>query len=99
MCVPPPPSSQYGWAGSEASLGEYVLDSGKASDLSVCSWPIEPIQWTPFPLLQQLANHRTAPRQVRVNVCVSDGAVWVCVFDGALFVFDGTVCVCVCVCR
>ncbi|XP_067115213.1 uncharacterized protein si:ch211-14k19.8 [Osmerus mordax] len=60
-----PHSSQYGWAGSEASLGECVLDSGKASDLSVCSWPIEPIQWTPFPLLQQLANHRTAPRQVR----------------------------------
>lgn len=36
------------------------MDSGKASDLSVCSWPIEPIQWTPFPLLQQL-NRNTTP--------------------------------------
>lgn len=54
---PPPCSSQYGWRGSEVSVGECVLDSGKASDLSVCSWPVEPIHWTPFPLLQQLASH------------------------------------------
>ncbi|XP_029920665.1 mucin-5AC isoform X2 [Myripristis murdjan] len=54
-----PHSSQYGWRGSEMSMGDCVLDSGKASDLSVCSWPVEPIQWTPFPLLQQLASHRT----------------------------------------
>ncbi|XP_053274595.1 mucin-5AC isoform X2 [Pleuronectes platessa] len=54
-----PHSSQYAWRGSEMSMGEGVLDSGKASDLSVCSWPVEPIHWTPFPLLQQLASHRT----------------------------------------
>ncbi|XP_059189844.1 uncharacterized protein si:ch211-14k19.8 isoform X2 [Centropristis striata] len=54
-----PHSSQYGWRGSEMSMGDGVLDSGKASDLSVCSWPVEPIHWTPFPLLQQLASHRT----------------------------------------
>nr|XP_020478444.1 uncharacterized protein LOC109973302 [Monopterus albus] len=54
-----PHSSQYGWRGSEMSMGDGVLDSGKASDLSVCSWPVEPIQWTPFPLLQQLASHKT----------------------------------------
>ncbi|XP_044047690.1 flocculation protein FLO11 [Siniperca chuatsi] len=54
-----PHSSQYGWRGSEMSMGDGVLDSGKASDLSVCSWPVEPIQWTPFPLLQQLASQRT----------------------------------------
>ncbi|XP_035516726.1 interphotoreceptor matrix proteoglycan 2 [Morone saxatilis] len=54
-----PHSSQYGLRGSEMSMGDGVLDSGKASDLSVCSWPVEPIQWTPFPLLQQLASHRT----------------------------------------
>ncbi|CAJ1054052.1 mucin-5AC [Xyrichtys novacula] len=54
-----PHSSQYGWRGSEVSVGDGVLDSGKASDLSVCSWPVEPIQWTPFPILQQLAAHRT----------------------------------------
>ncbi|KAA8595249.1 hypothetical protein FQN60_012384, partial [Etheostoma spectabile] len=34
-----PHSSQYGWRGSEMSMGDGVLDSGKASDLSVCSWP------------------------------------------------------------
>nr|XP_046227253.1 mucin-5AC [Scatophagus argus] len=54
-----PHSSQYAWRGSEMSMGDGVLDSGKASDLSVCSWPVEPIQWTPFPLLQQLASRRT----------------------------------------
>ncbi|KAM9314866.1 uncharacterized protein KZ484_024573 [Pholidichthys leucotaenia] len=54
-----PHSSQYGWRGSAMSVGDGVLDSGKASDLSVCSWPVEPIHWTPFPLLQQLAAHRT----------------------------------------
>lgn len=60
-----PHSSQYGWRGSEMSMGDGVLDSGKASDLSVCSWPVEPIQWTPFPLLQQLASHRTPTVRVR----------------------------------
>ncbi|XP_075947671.1 uncharacterized protein LOC142949740 [Anarhichas minor] len=54
-----PHSSQYGWRGSGMSMGDGVLDSGKASDLSVCSWPVEPIQWTPFPLLQKLATQRT----------------------------------------
>lgn len=56
LCLPC--SSQYGWRGSGMSMGDGVLDSGKASDLSVCSWPVEPIHWTPFPLLQQLASHR-----------------------------------------
>ncbi|KAK0141564.1 Interphotoreceptor matrix proteoglycan 2 [Merluccius polli] len=60
-----PHSSQYGWRGSEASMADCVLDSGKASDLSVCSWPVEPIHWTPFPLLQQLASHR--PSTVRAS--------------------------------
>ncbi|KAJ8284055.1 hypothetical protein COCON_G00029050 [Conger conger] len=45
---------------SDCSISEWIADSGKASDLSVCSWPIEPIQWTPFPLLQQLGVHRAA---------------------------------------
>lgn len=49
-------------------MGDGVLDSGKASDLSVCSWPVEPIHWTPFPLLQHLASHRT-PR-VSVEPCM-----------------------------
>ncbi|XP_061686420.1 mucin-5AC [Syngnathoides biaculeatus] len=55
-----PDSSQYGWRGSELSVGDGVLDSGKASDLSVCSWPVEPIHWTPFPLLRQLAATHAA---------------------------------------
>ncbi|XP_040041995.2 uncharacterized protein vap [Gasterosteus aculeatus] len=59
-----PHSSQYGWRGSEVSMADGVLDSGKASDLSVCSWPVEPIHWTPFPLLQQLASHRTPAARV-----------------------------------
>ncbi|XP_061131282.1 uncharacterized protein si:ch211-14k19.8 [Syngnathus typhle] len=61
-----PDSSQYGWCGSELSTGDGVLDSGKASDLSVCSWPVEPIHWTPFPLLRQLAAPRT-PHSVRTS--------------------------------
>ncbi|KAG7279554.1 hypothetical protein CRUP_034656 [Coryphaenoides rupestris] len=60
-----PHSSQYGWRGSEVSMVDCVLDSGKASDLSVCSWPVEPIHWTPYPLLQQLASHR--PSTVRAT--------------------------------
>ncbi|XP_059903766.1 mucin-2 [Gadus macrocephalus] len=60
-----PHSSHYGWRGSDMSMVDCVLDSGKASDLSVCSWPVEPIHWTPFPLLQQLASHR--PTTVRAS--------------------------------
>ncbi|XP_064178714.1 mucin-19 [Anguilla rostrata] len=52
--------SHYNWDLSDGSINEWIADSGKASDLSVCSWPIEPIQWTPFPLLQQLGIHRAA---------------------------------------
>ncbi|XP_057700696.1 uncharacterized protein si:ch211-14k19.8 [Corythoichthys intestinalis] len=63
-----PDSSQYGWHGSELSLGDGgVLDSGKASDLSVCSWPVEPIHWTPFPLLRQLATAPHSAHPTRVS--------------------------------
>ncbi|XP_077381034.1 uncharacterized protein LOC144020973 [Festucalex cinctus] len=62
-----PDSSQYGWRGSELSVGDGVLDSGKASDLSVCSWPVEPIHWTPFPLLRQLAAPQRPQRAVRTS--------------------------------
>ncbi|KAI1896106.1 hypothetical protein AGOR_G00091400 [Albula goreensis] len=51
--------SQYNWNLSDGSINDWIADSGKASDLSVCSWPIEPIQWTPFPILQQLGVHRS----------------------------------------
>lgn len=66
-----PCSSQYAWRGSDMTVGDGVLDSGKASDLSVCSWPVEPIQWTPFPLLQQLAMHRSPTVSVLLcAVCI-----------------------------
>ncbi|XP_054635239.1 interphotoreceptor matrix proteoglycan 2 isoform X2 [Dunckerocampus dactyliophorus] len=73
-----PNSSQYAWRGSEMSVGDGVLDSGKASDLSVCSWPVEPIHWTPFPLLQQLASQRTHPVSLREDVacCVGRSDDW-----------------------
>ncbi|XP_050976190.1 mucin-4 [Labeo rohita] len=60
-----PHGSQYGWDLSNCSLADGVVDSGKASDLSVCSWPIEPIQWTPFPLLQQLNRNTTTVKVSR----------------------------------
>ncbi|XP_055061991.2 uncharacterized protein [Misgurnus anguillicaudatus] len=60
-----PHSSQYGWDMSNCSLADGVVDSGKASDLSVCSWPIEPIQWTPFPLLQQLNRNSATVKATR----------------------------------
>nr|XP_014345406.1 PREDICTED: uncharacterized protein LOC102350191 [Latimeria chalumnae] len=47
-------SLQYDWDRSTSSINDHMADSGKASDLSVSSWPMEPIQWTPFPILHQL---------------------------------------------
>lgn len=35
-----------------------MVDSGKASDISVSSWPMEPIPWTPFPILHHLSRQR-----------------------------------------
>ncbi|KAI5090275.1 flocculation protein FLO11 [Silurus meridionalis] len=64
-----PNSSQYHWDMSTCSLADGVIDSGKASDLSVCSWPIEPIQWTPFPLLQQLRNSNTMKPPRPLSCC------------------------------
>ncbi|XP_062914779.1 interphotoreceptor matrix proteoglycan 2 [Mobula hypostoma] len=40
------------------SINEYTGDSGKASDMSVCSWPGEPFRWPPFPILYQLGRER-----------------------------------------
>uniref|UniRef100_UPI00398F500F interphotoreceptor matrix proteoglycan 2 n=1 Tax=Pristiophorus japonicus TaxID=55135 RepID=UPI00398F500F len=40
------------------SINEHAGDSGKASDLSVCSWPVEPLPWSPFPILYQLNSDR-----------------------------------------
>ncbi|XP_055659416.1 uncharacterized protein LOC114011094 [Falco peregrinus] len=52
------PSFPYDWDTSSSSMNDPMVDSGKASDISVSSWPMEPIQWTPFPLLHQLSRQR-----------------------------------------
>ncbi|NWR66560.1 IMPG2 protein, partial [Bucorvus abyssinicus] len=52
------PSFHYEWDTSSSSINDPMVDSGKASDISVSSWPMEPIQWTPFPLLHQLSRQR-----------------------------------------
>ncbi|NXQ92254.1 MEP1B protein, partial [Nyctibius grandis] len=63
-CPAPParppcrPSFHYDWDTSSSSTNDPMVDSGKASDISVSSWPMEPIPWTPFPLLHQLSRQR-----------------------------------------
>ncbi|NWI42986.1 IMPG2 protein, partial [Picathartes gymnocephalus] len=52
------PSFHYDWDTSSSSMNDPMVDSGKASDISVSSWPMEPIQWAPFPLLHQLSRQR-----------------------------------------
>lgn len=51
-------SFQYGWDTSCSSMNEPMVDSGKASDISVSSWPVEPNPWAPFSLLQQLSRQQ-----------------------------------------
>ncbi|XP_065501306.1 uncharacterized protein LOC135994583 isoform X1 [Caloenas nicobarica] len=57
------PSLHYAWDTSSSSVNDPMVDSGKASDISVSSWPMEPTPWTPFPLLQQLS--RQPPHKAR----------------------------------
>ncbi|XP_069666682.1 collagen alpha-1(I) chain-like [Haliaeetus albicilla] len=57
------PSFHYDWDTSSSSMNDPMVDSGKASDISVSSWPMEPIPWTPFPLLHQLS--RQQPHKAR----------------------------------
>ncbi|XP_030315673.1 interphotoreceptor matrix proteoglycan 2-like [Calypte anna] len=52
------PSFHYDWHSSSSSMNDPMVDSGKASDISLSSWPMEPIPWTPFPLLHQLSRQR-----------------------------------------
>ncbi|XP_075035470.1 interphotoreceptor matrix proteoglycan 2-like isoform X3 [Mixophyes fleayi] len=54
--IPPqPPAGAPRLETSCSSVNDLMIDSGKASDVSVCSWPMEPIHWTPFPILHQLS--------------------------------------------
>ncbi|NXL29716.1 IMPG2 protein, partial [Glaucidium brasilianum] len=51
-------SSRSEWDTSSSSVNDPMVDSGKASDISVSSWPMEPTPWAPFPLPQQLSRQR-----------------------------------------
>ncbi|NWT72484.1 IMPG2 protein, partial [Prunella himalayana] len=51
------PSFHYEWDASSSSMNDPMVDSGKASDISVSSWPMEPLPWAPFPL-HQLSRQR-----------------------------------------
>ncbi|XP_066496889.1 mucin-2-like [Tiliqua scincoides] len=59
------PSPRYNWDTSSNSVNDPMIDSGKASEVSVSSWPLEPIQWSPFPaphkLSEQQANQFQRP--------------------------------------
>ncbi|XP_066834088.1 collagen alpha-1(I) chain-like [Anser cygnoides] len=52
------PSFHYDWDTSSSSMNDPMVDSGKASDISVSSWPMEPVPWTPFPILHHLSRQR-----------------------------------------
>ncbi|KAL2299135.1 hypothetical protein Nmel_014753 [Mimus melanotis] len=65
------PSFHYDWDTSSSSMNDPMVDSGKASDISVSSWPMEPLQWGPFPLLHQLSRQR--PHKARWPQSLSEG--------------------------
>ncbi|NXX31034.1 IMPG2 protein, partial [Nicator chloris] len=63
------PSFHYDWDTSSSSMNDPMVDSGKASDISVSSWPTEPLQWAPFPLLQQLSRQRPHKARWPQSLC------------------------------
>ncbi|NXO39040.1 MEP1B protein, partial [Locustella ochotensis] len=63
------PSFHYDWDTSSSSMNDPMVDSGKASDISVSSWPMEPIQWAPFPLLHQLSRQRPHKARWPQSLC------------------------------
>ncbi|XP_039947415.1 uncharacterized protein LOC120766116 [Hirundo rustica] len=63
------PSFRYDWDTSSSSMNDPMVDSGKASDISVSSWPMEPIQWAPFPLLHQLSRQRPHKARWPQSLC------------------------------
>ncbi|NWI92417.1 IMPG2 protein, partial [Pitta sordida] len=69
--VHPPcqPRLHYEWDTSSSSMNDPMVDSGKASDISVSSWPLEPIQWGPFPLLHQLSRQRPHKARQPQSLC------------------------------
>ncbi|KAJ7305887.1 hypothetical protein JRQ81_010253 [Phrynocephalus forsythii] len=63
------PSCRYNWAESVSSLNDPMVDSGKASEVSVSSWPMEPLQWSPLPALHKLPRDQGEARAPRPNSC------------------------------
>ncbi|XP_060696732.1 mucin-5AC isoform X1 [Hemiscyllium ocellatum] len=51
------------------SINELAGDSGKDSDLSIYSWPTDPLQWSPFPILYQLSRDRPFTAQRPRSYC------------------------------
>ncbi|KAJ6653892.1 hypothetical protein lerEdw1_007650 [Lerista edwardsae] len=52
------PSFHFSWDTSSTSVNDPMVDSGKASEVSVSSWPLEPIQWSPSPVLHKLSGQQ-----------------------------------------
>uniref|UniRef100_A0A8C5PZ43 EGF-like domain-containing protein n=1 Tax=Leptobrachium leishanense TaxID=445787 RepID=A0A8C5PZ43_9ANUR len=61
---PPPTRVMPRLQTSCSSVNDIMIDSGKASDVSVSSWPMEPIHWTPFPILHQLSLQSPCPSAI-----------------------------------
>ncbi|XP_043567656.1 uncharacterized protein si:ch211-14k19.8 [Chiloscyllium plagiosum] len=51
------------------SINELAGDSGKDSDLSIYSWPTDPLQWSPFPILYQLSRDKPFTAQRPRSYC------------------------------
>ncbi|XP_067317567.1 uncharacterized protein [Anolis sagrei] len=66
------PSSALHWEESSLGANDPMIDSGKASEVSICSWPLEPIQWSPFHGLKQGSNREPAPKSPRPLSCCEE---------------------------
>lgn len=63
------PSFHYNWDISSNSVNDPMIDSGKASEVSISSWPLEPIQWSPFPALHKLSGQQVDQSQRPHSYC------------------------------
>ncbi|KAL8174947.1 UNVERIFIED_CONTAM: hypothetical protein K2H54_006856 [Gekko kuhli] len=63
------PRSLCSWERSSGSGNEHMIDSGKASEVSVSSWPVEPIQWSPSPAPHGHARQPTHKGQRPHSYC------------------------------
>ncbi|XP_033023578.1 nascent polypeptide-associated complex subunit alpha, muscle-specific form-like [Lacerta agilis] len=64
------PSAHYNhWDVSSNSMNDPMIDSGKASEVSVSSWPMEPIQWSPCPALHNPSREQVHKAQRPHSYC------------------------------